>query len=599
MTARADLLAGLRYALKLEYYEQVGEAMVRLLWSSPSTPKQPVPRSQLYAGAATPTPDSTAGSVASGTDAASAGESAQEEASVAQGLDGDVRAALADRITKIVTVAEKRGEAALTRLGRWETEGSALYAIDRRGYVEYEVNAPAADIYQLEVEGTSHNQRDLNRAFHLLISVDGEYLGRRLLDAGFETTGVVRILTPWLKPGPHRVRIYWDNARRGRSFELVAVRLQELQGPDTDRDGIKDWTRDWLRKTCGVEAPEGNPSVIRSATSPVCLEGRGRYLSMLQIARDQGSTIKVQPAPGNRWYANVPLSQDGPTQIEVSYENGGYRETRSLVWKPTNLLEAQDLTVRVGDALLVVAAPLGAGADPAPGGTMSIEVEGAAPHVGQVATPCVCRFEQPGTFSVKGAYTDPQGVTQSNAIHVQVVAASLGDPVAAWVGNPRVWECPGLTEGVLIQADPGLKLTQTEGPQRRFLLIIDEAEERYVVARLGDRGPILSGVRVTGFRLFSSAETNLEILQTYDDGTELIEMGLIQSPVLPEVGVQVRLVVGGVVFEDGTVVKRWQVADFNPLGEAEVRFLRPAIAKTSVCHKTTAWQGDAPLGSYR
>jgi len=35
------------------------------------------------------------------------------------------------------------------------------------------------------------------------------------------------------------------------------------------------------------------------------------------------------------------------------------------------------------------------------------------------------------------------------------------------------------------------------------------------------------------------------------------------------------------------------------LGEAEVRFLRPAIAKTSVCHKTTAWQGDAPLGSYR
>lgn len=71
---------------------------------------------------------------------------------------------------------------------------------------------------------------------------------------------------------------------------------------------------------------------------------------------------------------------------------------------------------------------------------MTIEVEGAAPHTGQASVPCEYRFEQPGNFGVKGTYMDPQGVTRSRTVQIRVVAASLGGPVAAWVGNPRSWE---------------------------------------------------------------------------------------------------------------------------------------------------------------
>jgi hypothetical protein len=39
---------GQRYLLRVEYYENRGAALVHLLWSSPSTPKQIIPKSQLY-----------------------------------------------------------------------------------------------------------------------------------------------------------------------------------------------------------------------------------------------------------------------------------------------------------------------------------------------------------------------------------------------------------------------------------------------------------------------------------------------------------------------------------------------------------------------
>lgn len=94
-------------------------------------------------------------------------------------------------ITGFSTVAEIPGIGAVTRLGRWEANNSSLYAADRRGYLEFDLHAPAADLYQLEVEGTSHNLFDVDPAFYLLLSIDGEFLGRTVLDAGPGRTGHV------------------------------------------------------------------------------------------------------------------------------------------------------------------------------------------------------------------------------------------------------------------------------------------------------------------------------------------------------------------------------------------------------------------------
>lgn len=63
------LVAGKKYDIKLEYYENKGRAVNKLLWSSPSQQKQIIPQSQLYSGDTgeeadpkTPTPSSPSGS---------------------------------------------------------------------------------------------------------------------------------------------------------------------------------------------------------------------------------------------------------------------------------------------------------------------------------------------------------------------------------------------------------------------------------------------------------------------------------------------------------------------------------------------------------
>ena len=47
-SAEVALEAGRKYDLKIEYCESGGQAVIKLLWSSPSQPKQIIPQNQLY-----------------------------------------------------------------------------------------------------------------------------------------------------------------------------------------------------------------------------------------------------------------------------------------------------------------------------------------------------------------------------------------------------------------------------------------------------------------------------------------------------------------------------------------------------------------------
>jgi fibronectin type 3 domain-containing protein len=61
------LAAGRNYPIRVEYYENSGGALAQLRWSSPSTPKQVVPKAQLFSGAAPAAPTSLTAVPASAT----------------------------------------------------------------------------------------------------------------------------------------------------------------------------------------------------------------------------------------------------------------------------------------------------------------------------------------------------------------------------------------------------------------------------------------------------------------------------------------------------------------------------------------------------
>jgi PA14 domain len=227
-TVKAHLEAGRRYAIKLEYFERTGEAVAKLLWSSPNIPKQPIPQSQLYSAAP-----------AVGTDPALDITLSQSSESRASGSpsDAEVKSTpaatdLSPAITGVHTVEAVAGSDPVGRLGPWAVEGTSIYAANQRGWVEYELTAPLADVYRLEIEGTSHNPLDSDPGFYLIVSIDNEPLGRMLFDAAPGQAGTVQVLTPWVQAGKHRVRLFWDNVRKGRS-------LQPRAGHATTRTDVR------------------------------------------------------------------------------------------------------------------------------------------------------------------------------------------------------------------------------------------------------------------------------------------------------------------------------------------------------------------------
>ena len=96
--------------------------------------------------------------------------------------------------------------------------------------------------------------------------------------------------------------------------------------------------------------------------------------------------------------------------------------------------------------------------------------------------------------------------------------------------------------------------------------------------------------------IYSSYQTGMRMLETYEDGSQLHEMTVVCSPVRADVELRLNIFVAGVVFDDGTVSKVLDVSDFNDVGIAKVRFIRSTEVNTSVCHHMSAYQNGEYIG---
>ena len=492
-------------------------------------------------------------------------------------------------VTEINSVAELTSGSTNWSLGRWTAESSGLSTLDTRGGLGYyAVNVPAADSYRIEIEGRGRNARNLHiEEIPLIVSIDDQYLGRFLLPFSSSSNQFVHCFTPFIKAGPHTISIVWDNANIHNSLLLRAVRLQRLKGPDSNANGIKDWVENRLYAQSGTDVfPE------KSFVSPVCVEGKGAFLntmSLLAKAGNYSATIPVQAGTGDRWYANVPLSSDSLTHIDLSYQNGGLEESGDIEWQVTDLLSANDITLRKGDSLLFSAIPEGA-----TNGEVAIVIENVANYTTDVLHPVAHQFDQVGTYAVTGNYVSSSN-TFSRTIHVKVIEANLGPSIAAWVGHRRFWDCTNLPPEVVLDIDPRLQMAfdTTSG---RYSLTNDSIQPRVLLARLGTNGPVVASTDVNGFNFYNDADSWLRLVETYSDGSQLVEAGFILSPVLNDITVECQVIVSGVSFDDGTLAKILTPADFDSLGICRVRFIRAPGVKTSVCHATRIYQGTELIG---
>jgi hypothetical protein len=196
-SASIALMAGRTYNIRMEYYDDMYEAVAKLFWTSASQPFQPVQFSL------PPRVDSDGDGIfdddetnvyhtdPNKADTEGAGISDSEE--LFQAFT-DPRATNFDGT--VMDVVVKNGSETNNALGRWQVEGIEIYAIDRRGYVEYQVLLPSANVYRLVVTGREQIGVSYRPSqFDLQTYVDGEYLGRQTLTATSASYGAVHYYT--------------------------------------------------------------------------------------------------------------------------------------------------------------------------------------------------------------------------------------------------------------------------------------------------------------------------------------------------------------------------------------------------------------------
>ncbi len=489
------------------------------------------------------------------------------------------------------TVCELSGAATNAGVGAWEATNSELFARGIRGYVEYSLAAPADSAYRIEIEGREKDHQWPQMEMKLDLWLDGEQLGCFNLPYGPSSNGMVHCFTPFIRAGAHTLGIYWDNGHPRCSLALDAIRLQSLTGGATV-NGMPAWVAKRLVAQCGMEfAPSA------SLVSPVCLEGRGAYLSMMALSAGTNyplSPVTIHHGAGNRWYANVPLSPVSVTRAEASYQNGGLTETNDMVWQICNLLDATNMAIRKGDSLLLSAFP-----DGATNGTVAIHVEGQPPIQTDASVPVPHQFNTAGTYTVTGAYGPTRA---SGSIIVKVVDASFEGPCPAnlpvkWAWW-TYWDCTNLPPGVVVESDPRLNFWIVSRPARaarltnapplgvngrEFNLTTSSTEPRYVVARLGANGPILADTPILGYRFITPPDTSFRLASTRSDGSQVIEATYVLSPLVDHVGLNLDVAAAGLTFDDGTLTRTLRTADFDELGICRVNYIRAPGVEGSAC----------------
>ncbi len=357
----------------------------------------------------------------------------------------------------LLDIAVLNGSQVSRTLGSWAVDGPTLYAASRRGCVEYNVTPAQGDIYKVQIRLKQQTVAPGKvKSYRLRFAVDGEYIERQAVDLLNNEIKEVSFETPFLDAGDHTVQMYWDNYESGISLRIEQVKFQQYSGADSNENGIKDWVEN---RIIGRNAITMATAVSR--TSPVCIEGRARYVSGIELP-DQA---KAFPGPDETWFANIALNEDGNSHnYSVSLENGARVLSRDIRWKPTNLLfDHLNNPVRRGDALLLTARPN----DQTTNGTFRVFVNGAEVVYAAAGEAHPYVFSSNGLYTVRGLYAGSGGngspIVIDRTIQIKVVGAE-SETIAALVDIERKWVRPPTwpAEAVMkLDARIGLRMDET------------------------------------------------------------------------------------------------------------------------------------------
>lgn len=467
----------------------------------------------------------------------------------------------------------------------WE-DLNGLVNSGRRGEVTFEVQISEPGVYFAQLVGEVLHPETKTLPIRFLIN--GAHRASRNLTGRWTEEHTIKVRLPWLSAGTHQLTIDCDNVEKGIRLRIASLQLLKPEGLDRNENGMADWMDGLLRnenKVNGVHA---------SVSSPVCLEGMTSWLGNISISGSSEESSALAGINGG-WYADVALSPEGSTSLDVTFEGGAVSESLSVEWLTTDVLsQGSTLLLRQGDAL-----KLGVSGDLSPDqSNFEVLIDGVSVYAGESSTTFVHRFETPGEHLIRGVSGDAEG-----AITVLVHAADFGEPFHVAAGENREWDLSSVPEPLQLDWDESLRATQiaSENEARTFMVGYPELaqSQKHVIARLPGGGPVIARGTVKSFIFADSVYTgDTRTVETLADGTRVIEVGFVlDGPIPGDFSVFLSMWVPDAVFANGETTLTLTAADFDENGIAKIRILKAPGGdhEGAVCHVIELFEGESSL----
>lgn len=471
----------------------------------------------------------------------------------------------------------------LSTTGIWNVDSDGvIYAGVRAGSLTWRLSVPDGGADALAVRVVQHEFFATESDFDLSLKVDGVFVARTCVRAPYGHPADAVFFIPEVAPGEHEFRIVWHNWGENTFLGVLDLRFLNFEGPDADGNGVADW-----RDSRDAKGAALNPIPNVSLVSPVCVEGRGMWGGSLVLNVDYGSSNAVFSAVrtiGDGFYADIPLAEEGLTAI--SFVEAGRTNVAQVAWEAIDVFGGDyaenALVVRTGDALRF--AHGGASAEY----TISRNDDGSWNEVTNLGlrASCAYEFSEAGSYLVTAIVPGIFGDDEAHAL-VEVVSSRFPsrNPAIQLQGQFEV-DCPGLAPANVLEHDAGLSVSAEATPSGGVTLSVYASEDRDygLVSRLDEDGSISDTVQATP--VWFDNGTYCRVLQTYPDGSQLIEVSLLLGAIPEGMTVFLQIFVSGVTFEDGSSVKTLTADDFDENGMCSVRFVKALGVTTSVCHRT-------------
>ena len=437
--------------------------------------------------------------------------------------------------------------------GDWVRRAAELQLVGRAGRVDFTNGFALArgGVYRVRMRGVGEKSGDAV----VRCLVDGVEIGTADLAAFSGTPSSACFYTPWLEAGRHAVSLDFRNVVNGFSFRVFEVEVDLPLGPDSDGDGVPDWVSTHL----AWSRPD-RQGTVASKVSPFCLTGRAVFPELVRVA---GGTVR--PLPDRGWWTDVALSDEGPVSVPCSFENGGRTEEVQVGWTAVDLAAEPDMTLRVGDALLLA-------------GASAVQATGATNGLLAVEDRLVFRFPRAGVYRLMPY--DAAGAPLRNApMTVTAIAGTMPDHLPAWKGKISSLVLPELPrDGVSFRVDDDLGFDVSDAAGGGVRLALDcpvYQGARTVAVRIDNPdASVLCSSPVAGFTAYYTLDGVYHAIRRQADGT-LVVLNRISGFDIPSDVVLKMRTQSGVCFADGSGELVISASSFNEIGDCYYRFFVP------------------------